>query len=379
MEWKIFWYPKKEMKKKERVVVAMSGGVDSSVTAALLKEQGYEVIGVTMNLFSLPKEYCKSENLRSCCGWRAVEDANRVALSLGISHYVADFRQPFERKVIADFCAEYARGRTPNPCIRCNEYIKFVALMERAKRLKADYLATGHHARIVYDSQTRRYLLKKGKDKKKDQSYFLYSMTQNQLALTLMPIGDLTKEEVREKARQLGLPVAQRPESQEICFVPDRDYAGFLRTRIPEAFRSGPIIDLENRVLGYHKGIVHYTIGQRRGMGIAAPHPLYVLALQSDKNTVVVGTNEQLYQKTLVASRVNYISIDKLKEPLTIKAKIRYKHREAKALLTPLDSNQALVEFEKLQRAITPGQAVVFYNKDVVVGGGLIDRTIDKN
>jgi len=374
LEWKIIWYPKKEMKKRERVVVAMSGGVDSSVTAALLKEQGYEVIGVTMNLFSLPKEYCKSENLRSCCGWRAVEDANRVALSLGIPHYVADFREPFERKVIADFCKEYARGRTPNPCIRCNEYIKFVALMERAERLKANYLATGHHARIVYDSETGRYLLKKGKDKKKDQSYFLYSMTQGQLTRTLMPIGNFTKEEVREKAHRLDLPVAQRPESQEICFVPDRDYAGFLRTRIPEAFRSGPIIDLENRVLGHHKGIVHYTIGQRRGMGIAAPHPLYVLAIQSDKNTVVAGTNEQLYQKNLVASRMNYISIDKLKEPLMIKAKIRYKHREAKALLTPLDSNQVLVEFEKPQRAVTPGQAVVFYDKDVVIGGGVIEK-----
>ena len=379
MEIRIFWYPKKEMKKRERVVVAMSGGVDSSVSAALLKEQGYEVIGITMNLFSLPQKYCRLENLRSCCGWKAMEDANRVAHFLGIPHYVADFRKPFERKVIVDFCREYARGRTPNPCIRCNEYIKFVTLMERAKKLRADYLATGHHARIEYNSERGRYLLKKGRDRKKDQSYFLYSMTQSQISCTLMPIGNLTKEEVRKKARQLGLPVAQRPESQEICFVPDRDYAGFLRTRIPEAFRSGPVIDLENRVLGYHKGIVHYTIGQRRGMGIAAPHPLYVLALQSDKNTVVVGTNQQLYHKTLKASRMNYISIDKLKAPLTIKAKIRYKHREAKALLTPLNSNQALVEFGKAQRAITPGQAVVFYDQDVVVGGGLIDGTIDKN
>jgi len=352
----------------------MSGGVDSSVAAALLQEQGYEVIGVTMNLYSLPKEYCKLEQLRSCCGWKAVEDANKVAHTLGISHYVADFREQFERKVINDFCEEYARGRTPNPCIRCNEYIKFVALMERAKRLKADYLATGHHARIEYNSQTRRYLLKKGKDKTKDQSYFLYSMTQNQLSCTLMPIGNLTKEDVRKKARKLGLPVAQRPESQEICFVPDRDYAGFLRTRIPEAFCSGPIKDLENRLLGRHQGIIHYTIGQRRGMGIAAPYPLYVLALHSDKNTVVVGTNEQLYEETLVALGVNYISIDKLKEPLKIKAKIRYKHRESKALLTPLDSNQALVKFERPQRAITPGQAVVFYAGDVVVGGGIIEK-----
>lgn len=352
----------------------MSGGVDSSVSAALLKDQGYEVIGVTMNLYSLPKEYCRSDQLRSCCGWKAVEDANRVAHALRITHYVADFRREFERSVIADFCKEYARGRTPNPCIRCNQYIKFEILMERAKKLKADYLATGHHARIEHDSKTGRYFLKKGKDKKKDQSYFLYPMIQDQLSRTLMPIGDFTKEKVREKARKLDLPVAQRPESQEICFVPDKDYPGFLRSRIPEAFRSGPIVDLNDRVLGQHKGIGHYTIGQRRGLGIAAPHPLYVLSIQSDKNTLVVGTNEQLYERTLKATRVNLMSIDKIEKPITVKAKIRYKHQEAKALLTPLNSDQILVEFEKPQRAITPGQAVVFYDRDVVVGGGIIEK-----
>jgi tRNA-specific 2-thiouridylase len=360
--------------KQRRIVVAMSGGVDSSVAAALLQEQGYEVIGITMNLFSLPKEYCRSERLRSCCGWKAVEDANQVAHTLGISHYVADFRREFEKEVISDFCQEYARGRTPNPCIRCNEHLKFKVLMEKAKALKADCLATGHHARIEHDSKTGRYFLKKGKDKKKDQSYFLYPMTQDQLFRTLMPIGNLTKEEVRIKASKLGLPVAQRPESQEICFVPDRDYPGFLRNRIPEAFRSGPIVDLQNQVLGHHKGIGHYTIGQRRGLGIAAPHPLYVLAIQSEKNTLVVGTNEQLYERTLRVTRMNLISIDKIEKPLSIKAKIRYKQQEAKALLSLLDSDEVLVEFEKPQRAITPGQAIVFYDKDVVVGGGIIEK-----
>jgi len=362
------------MKKRERVVVAMSGGVDSSVAAALLQEQDYEVIGLTMNLFSLPKEYCRSEQLRSCCGWRAVEDANQVAHTLGISHYVVDFRKQFEKRVIADFCQEYARGRTPNPCIRCNQYIKFETLMERAEKLKAEYLATGHHARIEQDSKTGRYLLKKGKDRKKDQSYFLYPMTQDQLSRTLMPIGDFTKEKVREKARNFDLPVAQRPESQEICFVPDRDYSGFLRHRIPEAFRSGPIVDLQNQVLGHHKGIGHYTVGQRRGMGIAAPHPLYVLAIRSEKNTIVVGTNKLLYEKTLRATRVNLISIDRIDKPLSVKAKIRYKHQEAKALLSLLDSDEVRVEFKKSQRAITPGQAVVFYDRDVVVGGGIIEK-----
>ena len=361
--------------KRKRVVVAMSGGVDSSLAAALLKEQGYDVVGVTMNLFSLPKEYCRSENLKSCCGWKATEDAHRVATSLGISHYVVDFKKPFEKSVIADFCEQYAQGRTPNPCIRCNQHIKFSVLLKKMKALEADHLATGHHARIEYNGQSKRYLLKKGKDKAKDQSYFLYPMTQKQISRTLMPVGDFTKGEVRKKAQALNLPVAQRPESQEICFVPDNDYAGFLQKRIPEAFRSGPVVDSESRTLARHKGILHYTIGQRRGMGISASHPLYVLSIQSDSNTIVVGPEEKLYEKTLLASQLNLISLEKIKQPLKVKARIRYKHREAKALVAPLDSDKALVEFERPQRAITPGQPVVFYSGDVVVGGGIIDKT----
>ncbi len=349
------------------------------MAAALLKEQGHEVIGVTMKLFSLPKDYCRSENLRSCCGWKATEDAHRVAIHLGISHYVVDFRDQFDKSVIKNFCGEYSKGRTPNPCIRCNQYIKFDFLMKKLKTFEADYLATGHHARVEYDTQLGRYLLKKGKDKKKDQSYFLYPLTQEQLSRTLMPIGNFTKEKVREKAQKLGLSVAQRHESQEICFVPDNDYVRFLRQRIPEAFRSGPIVDRENRVLGQHEGIVHFTIGQRSGMGISASQPLYVLSVQSDKNTIVVGPSDQLYEKTLLAAQVNLISRAEIAKPLEVRAKIRYKHREAKALLTPLDTDQILVEFEKSQRAVTPGQAVVFYNGDVVVGGGIIDKVGEKN
>jgi tRNA-specific 2-thiouridylase len=361
--------------KQKKVVVAMSGGVDSSVAAALLKEQGYDVVGVTMKLFSLPKDNCRSENLRSCCGWKATEDAHHVAISLGISHYVVDFRDQFDKSVIKDFYGEYSKGRTPNPCIRCNQYIKFDFLMKKLKAFEADYLATGHHAQVEYDTQSGRYLLKKGKDKKKDQSYFLYPLTQKQLSCTLMPIGDFTKEKVREKAQKLGLPLAQRTESQEICFVPDNDYVRFLRQRIPEAFRSGPIIDLENRVLGQHEGIAHFTIGQRKGMGIAASHPLYVLSIQSDKNTIVIGPSDQLYEKTLLASQVNLISRAEIATLLGVRAKIRYRHKEAKAFIIPLDTDQILVEFEKPQRAITPGQAVVFYDGDVVVGGGIIDKS----
>jgi tRNA-specific 2-thiouridylase len=369
---------KKKMKQK-KVVVAMSGGVDSSVAAALLKEQGYDVIGVTMKLFTLPKDYCRSENLRSCCGWQATEDAHRVAVSLGIFHFIVDFRNKFEKSVIEDFCEEYSNGRTPNPCIRCNQYIKFDFLMGKLKAFEADYLATGHHARIEYDPKSGRYLLKKGRDRNKDQSYFLYPLTQKQLSRTLMPIGNLTKDEVRKKAQKLGLPVAHRRESQEICFVPDNDYVRFLRQRIPGAFGPGPIVDLENRVLGQHKGIAHFTIGQRSGMGIAAPHPLYVLSIQSDKKTIVIGPSDELYEKALAASRVNLISMSKITRPLSVKAKIRYKHREAKALLTPLDKDQIKVEFEKPQRAITPGQSVVFYDGDVVVGGGIIYKSGERN
>lgn len=365
------------MIRRKKVVVAMSGGVDSSVTAALLKDQGYEVIGMTMNLFSLIKDRCKQENLRSCCGWRAVEDAHRVSSILGIPHYVADLREDFARKVIDDFCYEYARGRTPNPCIRCNQFIKFENLMSRAAKLNADYLATGHHARVFYDSEAGGYLLKKGKDKHKDQSYFLYPLTQKQLSCTLMPVGYYIKQEIRQKAQEFGLPVAERPESQEICFVPDQDYAEFLRARIPEAFLPGPIVDLKNRVLGQHKGIAFYTIGQRRGMGLAAPNPLYVLEIQKVKNRIVVGSNDQLYRKKLLASQVNWISVKELVKPLSVKAKIRYKHKEATAFLTPLDSGRAEVEFEKPQRAITPGQSVVFYDGDVVIGGGVIDKVLN--
>lgn len=359
---------------RNKVVVAMSGGVDSSVAAALLKERGFEVIGVTMELFSLAPEYCLSENLRSCCGWRAVEDANRVAALLGIPHYVVDLKRDFDVKVIADFCREYAQGRTPNPCIRCNRHVKFQTLLARAEKLGADFLATGHHARIEFDAHRKRYLLKKGKDRTKDQSYFLYPLSAEQLSRLLMPVGHFTKKEVREKARALGLPVAQRVESQEICFVPDNDYAGFLRGRIPEAFRPGPIVDAQNRFLGQHKGLAHYTIGQRRGMGIAAPHPLYVLDIQPERNTIVVGPNDKLYKRKLVASHIHLISKRQIRKPLPVKAKIRYKHKEAKALLSPSGKGNVRVEFDKPQRAITPGQSVVFYQGDVVVGGGIIER-----
>lgn len=365
------------MSQKKKVVVAMSGGVDSSVAAALLKQQGFEVIGVTMKLFSLPPEVCLDEQRRSCCGWKAVEDANQVCRQLGIPHYEIDLRREFEQKVIANFCQEYIKGRTPNPCIRCNELVKFAVLWERVRALDADFLATGHHARVEYDETSGRFLLKKGRDRAKDQSYFLYTLTQEQMSRTLFPVGHYTKPQVRRLARRFGLHVADRAESQEICFVLDGDYVNFVKARDPEGFKPGPILDQSGRQLGEHKGIANFTIGQRRGMGLAWKKPLYVIAIDPPRNAVIVGEEKELMKKKLLAKEVNLIAVDGLSYPFSVKAKIRYKHEEARAILFPLEEKIVMVEFRQPQRAITPGQAVVFYQKDVVLGGGIIDEVLD--
>ncbi len=358
---------------KERVVIAMSGGVDSSVTAVLLKREGYEVIGVTMQLWPSNKLAEEAERFGGCCGLSAVEDAKRVAERLNIPHYVLNFRDIFEKQVIANFCSEYKEGRTPNPCIRCNQYIKFGALLSKAKELDAEYIATGHYARIEYDEKRKRYFLRKGIDPKKDQSYVLYVMTQEQLKHTLMPLGTLTKERVREIAQELNLSVASKPESQEICFIPNANYHGFLKTRIgTDSLKEGLIVDKEGRVLGRHKGIAFYTIGQRRGLGIATGKPLYVIAINRDKNVLVVGSGKETLQDRLIAGDVNWIAFDKLKKPIRVKAKIRYRHREAEAKVTPFGGNRVEVRFKRSQRAITPGQSVVFYDKNLLIGGGII-------
>jgi tRNA-specific 2-thiouridylase len=360
-----------------KVVVAMSGGVDSSVAAAILKDRGFDITGITMNLFSLPGEICRSEELRSCCGQKAVEDAHRVAIHLGIPHYVVDLRKEFEAAVIADFAREYSRGRTPNPCIRCNERIKFKLFWERAKRLGADFIATGHHARVTKSPSGSGFVLKKGKDGTKDQSYFLYRLTQAQLARIMMPVGNLTKAEVRAAARRLGLPVAEKEESQETCFAPLGNYPEFLAGRAPKAFRPGPILDLEGRVLGQHKGIGNYTIGQRRGLGISAPQPFYVAIIDVRRNAVIVGREKDLFCRKLQASRVHWIEGGRLDKPVRVKAKIRYRHPAAEAVVLPLSRRRVRVEFRRPQRAVTPGQSVVFYRRDVVLGGGIIARPLD--
>ena len=359
----------------KRVVVAMSGGVDSSVTAALLKDEGYEVIGITMQVWPSDSSSDAVERFGGCCGLEAVRDARKVASRLDVPYYVLNFRDVFRRRVIADFCEEYKRGRTPNPCIRCNQHIKFDVLLNRAKQLGAAFVATGHYARIEQNRASGRYLLKKGVDLSKDQSYVLYVMTQDQLKDVLMPLGAYTKKKTREAAQELGLSVATKPESQEICFIPNDDYGEFLQQYLPESARPGPILNKRGDILGTHRGIPFYTIGQRKGLGIFAKEPLYVVAIHREENAIIVGGEGDVYADELIATEVNWIAIKKMTEPMEARAKIRYLHREAEAIITPIDKGKVCVKFREPQRAITPGQAVVFYEGDVVIGGGTILKT----
>jgi len=344
-----------------KIVAAMSGGVDSSVAAAVLKEEGHQVIGATMQVW--PPDGPS----------RAVEDAKKAAGQLGIPHHVIDLRDVFARKVITEFCREYSLGRTPNPCIICNHDIKFGILLEKARELGADYIATGHYARIEMAIDNGRYLLKKGADRHKEQSYWLYSLTQAQLRHIILPLGKLTKEKVREIAGKLQLPALARPESQDICFIPDNNYPRFLKEHIPEAARPGPILDREGNILGEHRGIVFYTVGQRRNLGIAAREPQYVIGINPEKNAIVVGGRQEIYRRELTASRLNWIAIDKLSQPIAVSARVRHRHREVAATVIPVANDHIHVWFEQPQPAITPGQSVVFYQGDTVIGGGVID------
>ena len=322
---------------QKRVLAAMSGGVDSSLTAYLLKEAGYEVIGATMHIWGVEKDLPSDRptDLYGCCGVSAVEDARRVAQQLGIPFFVLNLQEQFEEEVISYFCEEYLRARTPNPCILCNERVKFGALLGKARELEASFISTGHYARAEYDQARGRYLLKRGKDAKKDQSYVLFSLSQDQLSHALFPLGYSRKEDVRKKARELGLRVHDRPESQEICFIPGVDYRPFLRSRVSRKIEAGDIVDTKGRILGRHKGLPFYTIGQRKGLGIPAGKPLYVVGFDREKNRLIVGEKREVYGTGLIADRVNWIAIDKLRHSLRVKAKIRYAHREADATVEP--------------------------------------------
>jgi tRNA-uridine 2-sulfurtransferase len=357
------------MGKKIRVAVAMSGGVDSSVATALLQKQGYEVVGLTMQLW--PREQV-TESETSCCGIGAIEDAKRVAAKLGIPHYVINCRALFEQKVIRDFCRSYKNGQTPNPCIRCNQLVKFEYLLRQARKLGATFLATGHYAKIKYDRKSRVYNLVKAKDPKKDQSYFLYTLTQGQLKHILFPLGNHTKTEVRALARHSGLPTAHRQESQEICFIPDNDYRRFLKERMKRNIRPGSVTDTTGKRLGTHQGLPFYTIGQRKGLGIAAAHPLYVKEIDKKKNALVVAPVQEIYQKKLIADKIILTTLNKFIVPLKVKAKIRSAHKEAQCTIAPLGKDKVKVEFSAGQWAITPGQAIVFYQGNKILGGGKI-------
>ena len=359
---------------RKRVIVGMSGGVDSSVTAGLLVEQGYDVVGITLNLW--PELEGAPENAAedACCGLGAVEDARRVADRLGIKYYVMNFRDTFEEKVIKDFIGEYARGRTPNPCVRCNQFIKFDALLARAAQFGADYVATGHYVRVEQDPTTERWLLRKAADLSKDQSYVLYVMTQDRLERALFPLGALSKAETRKLAEEWRLPVANKPESQDICFVPYKRYTEFLERHAPETLREGPIIDTGGNRVGTHQGIALHTVGQRRGLGLATKEPRYVTSLDSVTNTVLIGGLDDLLKTECELEDVNWVKLAEPTEPLRTFARIRYRAELVPATVYAEPGSRARVVFDEPQRAVTPGQAVVFYDGEYVVGGGTIDR-----
>ena len=357
---------------RKRILVAMSGGVDSSVTAALLREQGHEVIGISMQVWDYTKFSAPDgEAFGSCCSLDDIHDARRIAEQLGIPFYVVNFEQEFQERVIDDFVDAYFRGRTPNPCVRCNQLVKFDLLLKKARELGADYLATGHYARVV-PGDDGIFRLCKGLDPRKDQSYFLFTLTQEQLAMTLFPLGGLTKTEVRELATRYGLRVAQKKESQEICFIPDDNYVRFLEEERGTGRLAGTIVDTDGTVLGRHNGTYRYTVGQRRGLGIAHSEPLYVVRIDAGRHEVVVGTERELYSAGLLANDVNWI-VPAPGVPLEASCKIRYRHQPVPCRIEPLPEGRVRVRFQTPEKAVTPGQAVVFYDGDCTLGGGWIE------
>ena len=355
---------------KGKVVVGMSGGVDSSVAAWLLKKQGYDVIGVTMQIWQDEENIVQEEN-GGCCGLSAVDDARRVAAAIGIPYYVMNFKDEFQKSVIEYFTKEYLAGRTPNPCIACNRYVKWEALLQRSLSIGADYIATGHYARIEH-LPNGRYAIRRSATMEKDQTYALYNLTQEQLARTLMPVGEYSKDRIREMADEIGLLVAHKPDSQDICFVPDGDYASFIENTTDQVLPIGNFVTPEGKVLGKHKGIIHYTVGQRKGLGLALGYPAFVLEIRPETNEVVIGTYEESLTYTVRANELNFMSVEQITEPVRIFAKIRYNHKGAWCTVERTGEDEIVCTFDEPIRAATPGQAVVLYDGEYVLGGGTI-------
>lgn len=356
---------------KKRILVAMSGGVDSGTTAALLKNEGHEVIGVTMQLW----DYGDAEG--GCCSADDVRDARRVADQVGIPHYVVNYMDIFKKYIVEDFVGKYLSGKTPSPCVLCNQFMKFNFLLRRALELGADYLATGHYARIETEEATGKFYLNKAVDSAKDQSYFLFTLTQNELRRIMFPLGSMTKDEVREIAKSMNLKVADKPDSQEACFITGGDYRDFLKEYTDNKRENGEIVDVEGNTLGYHDGIHSFTVGQRRGLRISKGKPMYVVRVEPETNRVVVGEEKDIFRTGLVANNITWADADRVaSEEIEVKAKIRYRHREEVALVKLQSDGEALVEFRTPQRAMTPGQAIVFYKEDRVLGGGWINEVL---
>lgn len=357
----------------KRVMVAMSGGVDSSVAAAVLKEEGYQVVGVTMRLGYHDSVEPTESTRPTCCSLEGAEDARRVASQLGIPFYVLNFEEIFSKEIVDYFCREYSRGRTPNPCIICNERLKFGRLLQVARGLGIDYVATGHYARVEFDRPSGRFILKRGIDPDKDQSYALFSLKQDQLKHILLPLGNLKKSDVRRIADRLGLKTASKPESQDLCFISDNDHARFLRERMPDKIKPGPIITTDGKVVGKHPGIQLFTVGQRKGLGVSLGKPMYVVRIDPDRNALIIGTREELMVREFTVSGLNLISVDRIERPMRVIVKVRYKDPGRPGAVELIGEDRARVIYDHPHGAVTPGQAAVFYNGDVVVGGGWID------
>lgn len=356
---------------KDRIVIAMSGGVDSSATAAILKERGYDVIGIAMHIWNYSEETGDSPG--SCCSMRDIADARGVAERLKIPFYVLNLKKEFKKEVIDYFISEYMTGRTPNPCVLCNQKLKFDILMKRSSELNASLVATGHYAEVVKDNKSMRYTIKRGMDKRKDQSYFLFNLTQDQLKRIILPLGRYLKSEVRELARTFGLKTSEKTESQDICFIPDNNYPSFIQKMVDkERITEGEIVNTDGKVIGHHRGIPFYTIGQRKGIGISSGKPIYVIQIDTINNRIVVGEENNLEKREFYVEDVNWCLIPSEKDGFDAAVQIRYRHSPAEATIIPIGKDRVKVEFRKAQRAITPGQAAVFYQGDLLIGGGWI-------